>query len=337
LRANIKPTKTGDENYYLVDYGLAERYRNPNGKHREEIADKKRANNGTVEYRSRDAHIGLISRRSDIECLAYNLIQWLYGALPWINSLNNAIKVQEMKEYFMDNIDEFLVKSFGKKSVPKGLKEFLVEINKAKFDSEPKYSVLKNILINKLAKNKRSVNDDEEEEEESDEEVIRYSPKRKKTNSKSNLNSDKNSINNKSPKKTLISTNSKSPKKTLISTNNKSPKRTSRKSSDVIVISDDDDNESDAEVLTRSPPKRAKNSLVRLRSTPLNSKSNLKPRFSTPLLFCTSSEDNNTSLTEEEEVLTGADIETPEMMAIRKLMEKKKKEMEDKKKKRNRK
>ncbi len=318
---------------------MAERYRNNNGEHREEKADKKRANNGTVEYRSRDAHIGLISRRSDIECLAYNLIQWLYGTLPWIKSLDNAIKVQEMKEYFMDNIDEFLVKSFGKKFVPKGLKEFLVEINKTKFDCEPKYSVLKNILINKLAKNKRSVNEDDEEEEESDEEAIPCSPKRKKTNSKSNLNSDKNIISNKSPKKTLISTN------------NKSPKKTSRKSSDVIVISDDDDdNGSDAEMFTRSPPKRAKNNFksdlnseknnnfVRLRNTPQNSKSNLKPRFSTPLLFCTSSEDNTTSSTEEEEVVIGGDIETPEMMAIRKLMEKKKKEMEEKKKKkRNRK
>lgn len=47
-----------EDHVYLVDYGLAYRYR-PEGKHKEYLADPRRAHDGTVEYTSIDAHDGV--------------------------------------------------------------------------------------------------------------------------------------------------------------------------------------------------------------------------------------------------------------------------------------
>lgn len=41
---------------YLVDFGLACRYKYRNGQHKE--VDERRAHFGTIEYTSRDAHLG---------------------------------------------------------------------------------------------------------------------------------------------------------------------------------------------------------------------------------------------------------------------------------------
>lgn len=70
---------------YLVDYGLVERYMSRDGQHKEQEEDQRRANNGTIEFTSRDGHLGALSRRSDLEILVYNLISWLSGGrLPWM-------------------------------------------------------------------------------------------------------------------------------------------------------------------------------------------------------------------------------------------------------------
>lgn len=132
------------EQYYLVDYGNADMY-SSNGKHREEKPDKKRANNGTVEFRSRDAHIGLLSRRSDIECLSYNVLLWTSDTLPWLDKLKDADKVYRDKETYMDNIDLLLKKCF-KSKVPKGFKEFLDSVAKLDYSEKPNYARLKQLL-----------------------------------------------------------------------------------------------------------------------------------------------------------------------------------------------
>lgn len=43
---------------YLMDFGLATRYIDREGKHKEYRHDERRAHDGTIEYTSRDAHIG---------------------------------------------------------------------------------------------------------------------------------------------------------------------------------------------------------------------------------------------------------------------------------------
>ena len=139
-------SKTGND-WYLVDFGLAEKYTSPDGQHREEKPDKKRANNGTVEYRSRDAHVGQLSRRSDVECLAYNLIVWLNGTLPWMSALKDPNRVHKLKEDFFEDLDTSLKKCFHN-SVPKGLIKFFERVDDLGFESKPNYSLLKDCLKN---------------------------------------------------------------------------------------------------------------------------------------------------------------------------------------------
>jgi vaccinia related kinase len=73
---------------YLVDFGLVCKYAR-DGVHCEHRPDDRKAHDGTLEYTSRDAHIGAHARRSDLEILAYNLLHWTAGALPWIEHLPN--------------------------------------------------------------------------------------------------------------------------------------------------------------------------------------------------------------------------------------------------------
>lgn len=46
---------------YLVDYGLAYRFRTGTGQHKPFVHDERRAHEGTLEYTSRDAHHGSMS------------------------------------------------------------------------------------------------------------------------------------------------------------------------------------------------------------------------------------------------------------------------------------
>lgn len=100
---------------WLVDFGLVEKFRNQEGLHRGEEEDQRRANNGTVEFTSRDAHIGALSRRSDLEILGFNMLSWLSGSrLPWMFNLKDHKYVHHCKKLYMDNLHELFNYAFGK-------------------------------------------------------------------------------------------------------------------------------------------------------------------------------------------------------------------------------
>ncbi|KAI4479763.1 hypothetical protein M0804_010813 [Polistes exclamans] len=80
---------------YLVDYGLAYRFRTTAGIHKPFVHDERRAHEGTLEFTSRDAHHGTHSRRGDLETLGYNLLQWVCGKLPWEKDNNDLIESNE--------------------------------------------------------------------------------------------------------------------------------------------------------------------------------------------------------------------------------------------------
>jgi vaccinia related kinase len=86
-----------DNEAYLVDYGLACRFKRDNNHAKYEIKPE-RKHNGTIEYTSRDAHCGAaVYRRSDLEILGYCVIHWLSGNLPWMGILQNCEQVQQSK------------------------------------------------------------------------------------------------------------------------------------------------------------------------------------------------------------------------------------------------
>lgn len=108
-----------DDQIYLIDYGLVERFYSKDGTHRENVEDQRRANNGTVEFSSRDAHIGAFSRRSDLESLAYNILYWVSGGrLPWTNVLKDHQLVEASKRWYMDNLEIFVNYCFNEDAHP---------------------------------------------------------------------------------------------------------------------------------------------------------------------------------------------------------------------------
>ena len=61
--------------------------------------------------------IVVITRRGDMEILAFNIVHWLSSKLPW-EGLNDCVLVQKAKESAMQNVTVFLKDCFGKKPIP---------------------------------------------------------------------------------------------------------------------------------------------------------------------------------------------------------------------------
>ncbi|CAO1416311.1 unnamed protein product [Diamesa tonsa] len=144
-----------DENdrVFVIDYGLATKFIDTNGEHRPFCMDQRRAHDGTLEFTSRDAHFGAHSRRSDLECLGYNLIYWSQGFLPWKDEKlqNQPEIVHRLKELFMTDVKEMLKLFYGK-DVPKYLGEYMQYVGTLEFDAEPDYKYLKGLFEREFLK-----------------------------------------------------------------------------------------------------------------------------------------------------------------------------------------
>ncbi|ALC41805.1 CG8878 [Drosophila busckii] len=136
-----------EEHIFLIDFGLASKYQD-RGVHRPFIMDQRRAHDGTLEFTSRDAHLGAHSRRSDLECLGYNLLYWSEGYLPWqdVAQQQQPEKVHRAKELFMTDVCEMLRQFYGKQ-VPKYLGEFLQQIGHLSYQERPNYEFYRNIFM----------------------------------------------------------------------------------------------------------------------------------------------------------------------------------------------
>lgn len=131
---------------YLVDFGLASHYTTKDFK-----PDPKKMHNGTIEYTSRDAHLGVPTMRADLEILGYNLIEWLGVDLPWVKEklLTNPNKVQKSKEEFMSEVTTNLKKLFPK-GVPAAILEYFKYVAKMEYNETPDYEKCRKIFQNTL-------------------------------------------------------------------------------------------------------------------------------------------------------------------------------------------
>lgn len=143
----------GEDRIFLIDFGLALKYLDSNGQHKPFCMDERRAHDGTLEFTSRDAHMGAHSRRSDLECLGFNLIFWSQGWLPWEHEklLTQPEQVHRVKEHFMTDIKEMLKQVYGE-SVPKYLGDFLEYVGELAYHAAPDYNYCRSIFLSSLHK-----------------------------------------------------------------------------------------------------------------------------------------------------------------------------------------
>ncbi|KAG0267339.1 hypothetical protein BG011_006756 [Mortierella polycephala] len=127
----------------IVDFGLATFYRDSTGKHIPNRGST-RHKVGTARYASINIHSGREhTRRDDIESVGYMLIEFLIGTLPWSgisarNSRQGWAKMKEIKEDI--DLDELC------EGLPKGFMTYIGYARSLKFDEEPDYGYLCNIL-----------------------------------------------------------------------------------------------------------------------------------------------------------------------------------------------
>ena len=135
---------------YIIDFGLSKKYI-INGKHIPLKTDKSIC--GTARYVSTNMHMGIEpSRRDDLESIAYMLIFFLKGTLPWQGL---GIKDKEVQNETIGNIK--LQTSSTKLCL--GLlpcfENYLTYCrDKLDFSSKPDYTYLKNLFIEDSKKHK---------------------------------------------------------------------------------------------------------------------------------------------------------------------------------------
>ncbi|XVF48583.1 hypothetical protein PTKIN_Ptkin03bG0202200 [Pterospermum kingtungense] len=132
----LGPPGTPDEKkLFLVDLGLATRWRDSSSGQHVEYDQRPDVFRGTVRYASVHAHLGRTgSRRDDLESLAYTLIFLLRGRLPWqgYQGENKGFLVCKKK---MATSPETLC-CF----CPAPFRQFVEYVVNLKFDEEPNYA-----------------------------------------------------------------------------------------------------------------------------------------------------------------------------------------------------
>ena len=107
---------------YLIDFGISKRYKNLKTKVHIPYQEGQTMK-GTARYTSINSHLGVsLSRRDDLESLAYCLIYFYKGSLPWQYVKNN--NENEKYQHLMEMKIEFERYSFFKE-LPDNLKKFL--------------------------------------------------------------------------------------------------------------------------------------------------------------------------------------------------------------------
>ncbi|THU55619.1 hypothetical protein C4D60_Mb11t08480 [Musa balbisiana] len=132
-----QPATPQEKKLFLVDLGLATRWKDASSGHHVEYDQRPDVFRGTVRYASVHAHLGrTASRRDDLESLAYTLIFLHRGRLPWqgYQGDNKSFLVCKKK---MATSPEMLC-CF----CPPPFKQFLEIVVNMKFDEEPNYSKL---------------------------------------------------------------------------------------------------------------------------------------------------------------------------------------------------
>ena len=86
--------------------------------------------------------------------LAYNVVHWMSGTLPWMDILAEPKSVQKQKEKYMADVPTFLIKCFGGGDYPEEIRTFLDYVNQLEFHAKPDYAKCVKIFTDGLKKRK---------------------------------------------------------------------------------------------------------------------------------------------------------------------------------------
>ncbi|KAA8914116.1 hypothetical protein TRICI_003013 [Trichomonascus ciferrii] len=127
----------------VIDFGLAKKFRDPRTHLHIPYRENKNLT-GTARYASINTHLGVEqSRRDDLESLAYVLIYFCRGSLPW-----QGLKAQTKKQKY-DRIMEKKMTTSAEaltRGLPAEFTTFLTYTRSLRFDDKPDYLYLRKMM-----------------------------------------------------------------------------------------------------------------------------------------------------------------------------------------------
>ena len=162
---------------YIIDFGLSKKFIDPEKEQHIPYKEGKGLT-GTARYVSLFTHYGIEqSRRDDIESIAYNLIYFAKGKLPWqgVKTKNKKEKHKKIMESKLANTPQILCNN-----LPEEFQKLLEYGRGLDFEDQPEYEDIKSMFKNYLTKKRMTLDmvfdwdepleDSKEEEEEEDDE-----------------------------------------------------------------------------------------------------------------------------------------------------------------------
>lgn len=129
---------------YLIDFGLAKKYRDKLVRHIPLRQKESCELTGTARYASLNAHKGMeLSRRDDLESIGFVLLYFLKGSLPWQGL--QARSDQERFKLITEKKLSFSVERLCHK-LPDAFKDYLNYCRGLKFEEEPDYEYLRDLF-----------------------------------------------------------------------------------------------------------------------------------------------------------------------------------------------
>ena len=137
------------KNLYLLDFGLARKYRSSTTLKQYPLVNKKKLT-GTARYASINALKGYEhSRRDDLESAGYVLLYFLRGSLPWqgIPGKNKDERYNKILQKKMNTTPEELCEGF-----PNEFEKYIEYTRNMEYEEEPDYDRLRGYFIDVMEK-----------------------------------------------------------------------------------------------------------------------------------------------------------------------------------------